>query len=302
MKDNTTKASFKESFKIWLDERIRQLRKNYNIIRELVKKNVKIQYRNSAIGAIWTVLNPLLNMLVMFFVFGTILGYGNDPTYALYLLCGNVLFNSMRGATTQSLTCLVKNRGLLTKNRISYSVFPLSSNITAIVNFFFSCIALFGVMVVVHFTTLNNDAVTGTIFSWYILKMLFMLPAFFLFTYGLSLFLAALYVFFRDIQHFYMVFLTLWTYLTPIFYKTDRFETNKTMEKLALFAIEKLNPMYYFVTYFRNIVFNYSAYGTLLGNSGNGISIWTLYLIGLLFFAIGSLVFMFTKRKFIFYI
>lgn len=302
MKENTTKASFKERFKAWLDERLRQLRKNYNIVRELVKKNVKIQYRNSAIGAVWTVLNPLLNMLVMFFVFGTILGYGDDPTYALYLLCGNVMFNTMRGATTQSLTCLVQNRGLLTKNRISYSVFPLSSNITAIVNFFFSCIALFAVMVVVHFTTLNSDAVTGTIFSWNILKVLLMLPAFLLFTYGVSLFLSALYVFFRDIQHFYMVFLTLWTYLTPIFYKTDRFETNQTMEKLALFVIEKLNPMYYFVTYFRNVVFNYSAYGTLLGNSGNGISIWALYLIGILVFAIGSLVFMLTKRKFIFYI
>ena len=73
----------------WLQNRKRQLKKNVNIIRELVKKNVKIQYRNSAIGAVWTILNPLLNMLVMFLVFSKLFGK-DDPTYSLYLLCGNI--------------------------------------------------------------------------------------------------------------------------------------------------------------------------------------------------------------------
>ena len=128
------KTPFKTRFKEWFDERIRQLKKNLNIIRELVKRNIKVQYRNSALGAIWTVLNPLLNMLVMFVVFGAIFNYSEtDKTYALYLLCGNVIFGMMRTATTQSLTTLVANRGLLTKNRISYSVFPLSLNLTAVV-------------------------------------------------------------------------------------------------------------------------------------------------------------------------
>jgi len=300
MNNNSQNYSKKERLQEWLLDRKRQLKKNVNIIRELVKKNVKIQYRNSAIGAVWTILNPLLNMLVMFFVFGTILGYGNDPTYALYLLCGNIIFNTMRGATTQSLTTLVQNRGLLTKNRISYSVFPIANNLTAFVNFLFSCVALLGVMIIVHFSTFGE--LPGSIFGWQFFMMLLMLPALFLFTYGVSLLLSAMYVFFRDIQHFYTVFLTLWTYLTPIFYKTDRFTTDNTMEKLALFAIEKLNPMYYFVTYFRNIVYHASAYGELLGNGGAGISLWTLYFIGLVFMAIGSAVFVLTKRKFIFYI
>ena len=114
------KTSFKTRFKEWFEERKRQLKKNLNIIRELVKRNVRVQYRNSAIGAVWTVLNPLLNMLVMYVVFGTILDYGSSETYALYLLCGNVIFGMMRSSTTQSLPCLVNNRGLLTKNRISY--------------------------------------------------------------------------------------------------------------------------------------------------------------------------------------
>lgn len=287
-------AEFKLRFKEWLDERKRQLKKNSNIIRELVKKNVKIQYRNSAIGAIWTVLNPLLNMLVMFIVFSKLFGR-DDPTYALYLLCGNVMFNTMRGATTQSLPCLVHNRGLLTKNRISYSVFPISSNLSALVNFAFSLIALLGVMVVVHFQTFNNEMV-DSIFSWNLLYILLMVPALFLFNYGISLFLSALYVFFRDVQHFYTVFLTLWTYLTPIFYKKDMLDDNVLIQ-----GIIKLNPMYHFVTFFRDIVYNVSAYGYTMGG-GIWESLGVLYLIGILFLVLGGFVFVLTKRKFIFYI
>ena len=149
--ENKEKAPiYKEPFKERAIKKLRDAKKNANITRELVKKNIKIQYRNSVIGIFWTVLNPFLNMLVMYFVFGSILGYSkSDPTYALYLLCGNIVFNMMRGATSQSLTSLVNNRGLLTKNKISYYVFPLSNNLSALVNFLFSCIALLGVMLFV---------------------------------------------------------------------------------------------------------------------------------------------------------
>lgn len=284
-------AEFKVDFKEKAQQKGRDIKKNANITRELVKKNIKIQYRNSAIGAIWTVLNPLLNMLVMYFVFGTVLGLNNDPTYAIYLLCGNIIFNMMRAATTQSLTSLVGNRGLLTKNKISYYVFPLSSNLSAVVNFFFSCIALLGVMLVVWF---KGNAV----FSWNFLLAFLMLPALFLFNYGLSAILASLYVFFRDIQHFYGVFLTLWTYLTPIFYNTDRFKDDGTRGEL-LMGVINLNPMYHFVEYFRDVIYRCSATGTDIPGFG---SLLRLYGIGLVFFAIGTLVYNLVKRKFILYI
>ena len=283
-----TKDTFKErAAKKWFD-----IKKNYNITRELVKKNIKIQYRNSVIGIFWTVLNPFLNMLVMYFVFGSILGYSkSDPTYALYLLCGNIVFNMMRSATSQSLTSLVNNRGLLTKNKISYYVFPLSNNFSALVNFLFSCIALLGVMM---FVWIKGEAV----FSWNILMSFVMLPALFLFNYGMSMILAALYVFFRDIQHFYTVFLTLWTYLTPIFYKIDRIGHTTLAEKFIT-AVIKLNPMYHFVEYFRDVIYRCASMGTPLAASG---SLFKLYLIGLVFFVIGVAVYNLTKRKYIYYI
>ncbi|MBQ4509871.1 MAG: ABC transporter permease [Clostridia bacterium] len=296
--ENKEKAPiYKEPFKERVIKKLCDAKKNANITRELVKKNIKIQYRNSVIGIFWTVLNPFLNMLVMFFVFGSILGYSDsDPTYALYLLCGNIIFNMMRGATSQSLTSLVQNRGLLTKNKISYYVFPLSNNISALVNFLFSCIALLGVMVFVHFSTFGE--LQGSVFSLNILLAILMLPALFLFNYGISMILATLYVFFRDIQHFYSVFLTLWTYLTPIFYRTEKLE--RWME-----FILQLNPMYHFVQYFRNAIYYVSSTGDFLSASNNpsfGGDLLILYLIGLAFFAVGVLVYNLTKRKYIFYI
>lgn len=291
--ENKEKAPiYKEPFKERAIKKLRDAKKNANITRELVKKNIKIQYRNSVIGIFWTVLNPFLNMLVMYFVFGSILGYSkSDPTYALYLLCGNIVFNMMRGATSQSLTSLVQNRGLLTKNKISYYVFPLSNNLSALVNFLFSCIALLGVML---FVWIKGEAV----FSLNILMAFLMLPALFIFNYGMSMILAALYVFFRDIQHFYTVFLTLWTYLTPIFYKIDRIGDTTLAEKFVT-AVINLNPMYHFVEYFRDVIYRCAAMGSSLPTNG---ALFKLYLIGLVFFAIGVAVYNLTKRKYIFYI
>ncbi|MBO5357079.1 MAG: ABC transporter permease [Clostridia bacterium] len=280
----------KETLKERAIKKWRDTKKNANITRELVKKNIKIQYRNSVIGIFWTVLNPFLNMLVMYFVFGTILNYSEtDKTYALYLLCGNIIFNMMRGATSQSLTSLVHNRGLLTKNKISYYVFPLSNNLSALVNFLFSCIALLGVML---FVWIRGESV----FSWNILLAFLMLPALFLFNYGMSMILATLYVFFRDIQHFYTVFLTLWTYLTPIFYKIDKIDNGKLSGKFIAGVIN-LNPMYHYVEYFRDVIYRCSSTGQAV--PGN---LMRLYLIGAAFFVIGVIVYNFTKRKYIFYI
>lgn len=297
-----TKENLFQRLLAFIKKKALSFKKNANIVRELVKKNIKVQYRNSVIGALWTVLNPLLNMLVMFFVFSVVLNYGSEKTYALYILCGNIMFSFVRAATTQSLPSIVHNRGLLTKNKISQFVFPIANNLGAVVNFAFSSIALLGVMAVVSIIAKQS------FFSFNLLLIFLMLPALFLFSYGLSLILAALYVFFRDIQHFYNVFLTLWTYLTPVFWKVGNVLDSKESDTQAMaFFIKPMlrlivhaNPMYHFVTYFRDI-----AYGCV----ETGRAVWetfpllgTLYLIGLIFAGIGTLIFSLTRSKFIYYI
>ena len=333
--DNTNAPKLLTRIKEFLAKKAASFKKNANIVRELVKKNVKIQYRNSAIGAIWTILNPLLNMLVMYFVFSNVLGYKDDKTYALYLLCGTITFALMRAGTTQSMTSLVNNRGLLTKNKISYFVFPVSNNLSAVINFAFSLIALLTVMIFVAF--FNN---VFEIFSPNLLLILVMVPALFLFSYGLSLILSALYVFFRDIQHFYNVFLTLWTYLTPMFYKVDRFANSEDLSAKFITAVINLNPMYHFVEFFRDAAYRCAENTQFVANCGeiiNGVGtsefwgelvktnglqkamemletaqmyaplpgaqeILILYGWGIGAFLIGTLVFLLTRRKFIFYI
>ena len=297
----TTKPSFGQRLKAFIFKKADSFKKNANIVRELVKKNIKVQYRNSVIGALWTVLNPLLNMLVMFFVFSVVLGYGSEKTYALYILCGNIMFSFVRAATMQSLTSIVGNRGLLTKNKISQFVFPIANNLGAVVNFAFSMVALLGVMIVVSLVAGRN------FFSFNLLLIFLMLPALFLFSYGLSLMLASLYVFFRDIQHLYTVFLTLWTYLTPVFWKVGNVLDIKEGDsvstefiKTSLGVVVNLNPMYHFVEYFRQI-----TYGCVeLGSSvwGTFPKLGVLYLIGISFACIGSIVFSLTRKKFIYYI
>lgn len=318
----------KEEFKEWLFFQKKELIKNFNIVKQLVIRSVKVQYRNSVIGIFWTILNPLLNMLVMYLVFSNMFGRsaGTTPTdaetYALYLLCGNIIFGMMRTATIQSLPSIVQNRGLLTKNKMSYNVFPLSYTVSALVNFGFSFIALLGVMFVVW---LQGQAV----FSLNIFLVLVMLPALFLFCYGLSLVLSALYTFFRDIQHFYNVFLTLWMYLTPIFYSVSAFENDSSFLSKFMSTIIHINPMYYFVEYFRAVVYRCSAHEgaiagleTALSNATDAKAISeltvqlsdtiasaqlpgfgdvaVLYAIGLITTLIGAIVFMSTKRRFIY--
>lgn len=281
-------SALKEKLTPFLLKQKKELIRNKNIVVQLVKRGVKLQYRNSAIGVIWTILNPLLNMFVMYIVFGTILDYNDDKTYLLYLLCGNIIFNTMRAATSQSLPSLVYNRGLLTKNKIAYSVFPLATNLTAIVNFVFSFVALIIVMLIV--------SIQVPVFSRMVWLTIPMLPALFLFNYGVSLILSALYVFFRDVMHFYNVFLTLWMYFTPIFYKIG--SLGSLWQEIVMKLVMKLNPMAHYIEYFRNIIYRVKT-GTL-HEAAVDTSLLSLYSIGLSFAVIGSLIFSLTKRKFIF--
>ena len=298
------KKNRKEDLKEWAFFRKKELIKNANIVKQLVIKSVKVQYRNSVIGIFWTILNPLLNMLVMYLVFSNMFGNRagasevDKATYALYLLCGNIVFNMMRTATVQSLPSLVHNRGLLTKNKISFNVFPLSCTLSALVNFAFSFIALLGVMFVVWL----QPGPETSVFSPSIFMVLLMIPALFLFSYGMSLILSALYTFFRDILHFYNVFLTLWMYLTPIFYSVEIFDGPGFLSGFMR-VIVHCNPMYYFVEYFRAVVYRWSAHAAVGLESLAPFPGWdlaVLYAIGLGTFLLGGLIFKSTKHRFIY--
>lgn len=257
-----------------------ELRKSLVILNSMVVKNIKNQYRRSVLGILWTVLNPLLNMLVLAFVFSSIFGRNNiDMDYPVYVLSGNIVFNLMRVATSNSLTSIVDNYDLLTKTRVPYSIFPISQNFSSAVNFGFSLIALIVVMLV--------RMSAGVKFYWSMLMIAIpWLPSILLFSIGISLILCAIYVRFRDIKHIYNIFLTLWMYMTPIFYSYSILPD--LVQKVIIF-----NPMYHYTLYFRNV---------LMGIIPNIYEHLICYGVGIIFFAAGALIFRLTRKKFILYI
>lgn len=261
-----------------------------NAIFEIARKDVKTQYRGSVLGFLWTILHPLLNMLVMYFVFQSFFGK-NDPYYTIYLLCGNILFTAFRAATDQGLNSIVSNRGLLLRTKIEPYVFPTAKSVTAMTNFFYSLIALAPFMIYLSVQQGVN------LFTYRILFILLMIPAFWLFELGIGLLLSAIFVFFRDLRHIYSVLLTLWMYLTPIFYKIDNMDATTQ-------TIIKLNPMYHFVNYFRQCVYLGashidSATGQLATYMPSWQTLGILYLCGIAALLVGGGIFKLLKSKLI---
>ena len=216
------------------------------LLRLLVKCNIKNQYYRSFIGVVWTVLNPLLNMIVMAFVFSALFGRHTDGLdYPIYILSGNIIFGIMRGSTSSSLGCLVGQADMLQKTRVPIEIFPTANVFSALVTFGFSFIAL---LLVAGFRALPILGGPHFIFPWQIVLVIIILPAVTIFSLGISYFLSALFVFFRDIKHIYSVILTLWTYLTPLFYSVDALNS-ELVSKAMVF-----NPMYHYVEGFRELL------------------------------------------------
>lgn len=258
-----------------------QFKKSMVVLGSLVGKNIKNQYRRSVLGILWTVLNPLLNMLVMAFVFGNFFKNDISMDYPVYVLSGNIVFSLMRSATTSSLTCMVNNYDLLTKTRIPYAVFPISNVLSSTVNFGFSLIALVIVMLV--------RMSVGVTFHWTMILIIFAwLPAILFFSAGISFVLSVVYVRFRDIKHLYGVFLTLWMYSTPVFYSLDKMNLGK-----GYLTAMSFNPMLHYLQSFRDLV---------NGTIPSGKEFLICYGVGLGCLGLGYLIFRLSRKRLLLYI
>lgn len=247
-----------------------------DLLKLLVNKNIKLKYRRSWLGYVWSVLNPLMIMIVMSVVFSAMFKR-NIENFPVYLFCGQLLFNYMSGATTQSIFSITGNAALLKKTYVPKYLFTLARVTSGLVDLFFSLGALVIVMLVTHAK-----------FTWYALLFPFVLLQLYVFCIGLGLFLAQASVFFKDIQFIYNAVTTAWMYITPIFYPLEALP-----EQLVWF-IKHLNPMYFYIGQFRDLVY----YGRMPGN--------VITLAGccaaVLMMAIGIWSFTRSKDKFILYI
>ena len=164
---------------------IEKLRKHRFLFEELVKRDFKKKYKRTVLGMGWSILSPLLTLLVMKLVFTRFFGRDMEH-YTTYLFCGNLIFSYFSDSANQGMSSLMNNAGIFTKAL-----------------FFLFCV------------------VDGIVFTWKFLLLLYPLAMLLLFNIGIGLILSALYVFFRDIQYLWSVFTMLLMYMSAIFYTID---------------------------------------------------------------------------------
>ena len=198
------------------------------LIRQLVARDFRTKYKRSVLGMFWSFLNPLLMMLVQYFVFSTI--FKSDvPNFAAYLIIGTVMFNFFNEACGMALSSIVSNASLITKVYMPKYIYPLTRVMSSVVNLLISLIPLLIVCVI-----------TGVEFHKSAVLAFFFLVCLTMFSLGVGLLLSASMVFFRDTQFLWGVLSMMWMYATPIFYP-------ETILPGEFKFVLEVNPLYHFL-------------------------------------------------------
>ncbi|SMF53518.1 ABC transporter permease [Paenibacillus barengoltzii] len=254
---------------------VKLYRKYGFLLTQLVERDFKTKYRRSVLGILWSLLNPLLTMIVQYMVFSSLFRF-DIPNYAVYLLSGIVMFNYMAEATSQAMTCIVQNASLINKVYVPKYIYPFSRVLSCGVNFLLSLLALYVVILS-----------TGMSVTYHHIAMIYGIACLFIFISGLSLLLASMMVFFRDTQFLYGIGLTIWTYITPIFYP-------ESILPPFMITVMEFNPMYHFIRFIRVIILN-GGFPDLLA--------WVYCAIfAIIPLLVGICVFRKTQNKFILYL
>lgn len=214
---------------------LKKLKRYQFLFEELVKRDFKKKYKGAVLGIGWSLLSPLLMLLVMKLVFTQFFGRAT-PHYTIYLFAGNLVFSYFSEATKGVMTSLLENAKIFTKVDVPKYLFLFSKNVQTFIGFLLTLV-LFFIFV----------AFDGLAFTWKFLLLLYPIVMLLLFNIGVGLILSALYVFFRDTKYLYDVFLRLLMYASAIFYNIDGY----AYKVQCIFLI---NPVYLFIRYFRKIV------------------------------------------------
>lgn len=254
---------------------ILKMKKHQFLFEELVKRDFKQKYKRTVLGMGWSILSPLLTLLVLQLVFGFYFGR-TIPHYTIYLFCGNLLFAYYKESTTSGMNSLMSNAAIFSKINVPKYLFLFSKNVSSLINF--------GLTLLIFFAFVFAD---GLPFTWKFLMLLYPIACLVVFNLGMGLILSALFVFFRDISYLYNVFTMLLMYASAIFY-----DVSIVPEKLQF--IFYLNPVYCCIAYFRSIV---------IADEIPSIE-WHLLCLGyaLLSFLVGCYIYKKDNHKFLYYI
>ncbi len=245
------------------------------LLGELIKKGIALKYRRSYLGILWTLIEPLLTMIVLTIVFGTLFG-NEDKTFPVYILSGRLLYSFFSNSTKVSMKSIRTHSSMIKKVYVPKYMYPLSSVLTDYIIFLISLIVLVGVGAVLK--------VKPTIYLFGAIVPLLILP---IMSYGLGLILATLAVFFRDLEYMWSVALMLIMYTSAIFYKPEK------IIRSGYGWLLEINPLYSVVSNFRNAIF-----GSPLNERALVISI----AYSILFLIVGVTIFAKKQDVFILYV
>ncbi|MBE7003138.1 MAG: ABC transporter permease [Ruminococcaceae bacterium] len=245
------------------------------LIQQLVNRDFKAKYKRSILGVFWSFLNPLLMMMVQYFVFSTI--FKSDvPNFAAYLIIGTVMFNFFSESCSMTLGSILGNAGLITKVYMPKYIYPLTRTMSSMVNLVISLLPL---MIVCLATGVQFRKATVLALYFFICLVIFCL--------GLGMLLATSMVFFRDTQFLWGVLSMMWMYATPIFYPEKILPDN-------LRLVLQINPLYHFLKNARMCI--------LEGISPEPVIYFQCLMIAFAMLLVGAVVFYKNQDKFVLYL
>ncbi len=252
---------------------LRELFDYRTMIASLVRRDLRGRYKGSVLGFLWTFVNPLLQFFVYTLVFSVILK--NDiEKYYLFLFVGLIPFLFFSSSLTGGATAVLNQKEMVKKIYFPREVLPIAFVTTCFVNMLLSFVIVFGVVifsgVVIPFTAL--------------LYLPLVMVVEYLMALGIAFITSAVTVYFRDLEYILGIISMAWMYLTPVMY-------SESIVPERLMPFFKLNPMYYIITAYRNILYD--------GKNPDGMTLLYGFLLGLALLAVGLLVFGKLKKHFV---
>lgn len=207
------------------------------LLQELIKKEIKLKYRRSYLGILWTLLEPILTTIVLTVVFSRLYEKG-EKNFPVYILGGRLIYSYFSTTTKQAMKSIRSNSAMIKKVYVPKYIYPFSSVLSGYVTFAISLIVL--VLAMLVFKQPITVYLIGAIYPLIMIMVM---------TLGTSLILATLNVFFRDLEYLWGVVLMLIMYASAIFYEVDK------LAKPGKEWIFKWNPLYAIISNFRHAIF-----------------------------------------------
>lgn len=227
--------------------RISELVHYRELTKNLVIRDLKVRYKNSVLGVLWSLLNPLLMTLVFTLVFTIMLPNNEVEDYPVFFMCAFLPWSFMATSITSATESIVENAHLIKKVYFPREILPLVPLLANLINFLLSMLVLFGLMLVY-----------GVQVTPAIVMLPLIVVAEMMFIAGLSLLLATANVFYRDTHHILEILMQAWFFLTPIFYQITILPENAHILGMTVNVqlwSRRLNPMASLIASYRDVIY-----------------------------------------------